>query len=187
MADENIILKVGVDAGGAETSVKSLKAQMRELRDEMGSHELGSAAFTEAAKKAGVLQEKMLKVKESITDFNPEKKFQAFTTVLEGAAKGMEAAVGASALFGTENKNMEQAILKTQGAMALANGLDGLSGMRDNLKKAGVQIMEHVKSLGTLKGALAATGIGALVLALGIIVTNWKAITKAIEDSFPGF
>ena len=188
MADENIVLKVGVDASGAETSVKSLKAQMRELKEVMGQHELGSAAFTEAAKKAGELQDKMADIKDAVGAFNPVKKFQAFAGVLGGVANGFSAAQGAMGLFGGENKNMEAAILKTQSAMALANGVNGLLGMKDQLGILGSVIKDGaVKAFGSLKAAIISTGIGALAIALGVIIANWKEIAKVIEDTFPGF
>lgn len=188
MSEEKIIFNTEINTGNSEASVKSLRQQMRDLRDAMGKEELGSEAFTKLATQAGHLQEKMEKVKESITAFNPEKKFQAFAGVLEGTARGMEAVVGASALFGSENKNMEQAILKTQGAMALANGLNGLLGMKDSLKIAASVIRDEVtKAFGSLRAAIISTGIGALVIALGALIANWKEVVDWMGKSFPAF
>jgi hypothetical protein len=69
----------------------------------------------------------------------------------------------------------------------LATGLNGLLGMQDSLKLFGAQLKDAIKSLFTLRGALIATGIGAIAVLVGVLVTNWKAFNKAITDAFPAF
>jgi hypothetical protein len=140
-----------------------------------------------AAKRAGELQDKMQDAKNAVKAFNPEAKFQAFATVIGGVANGFAAAQGAMAIFGSDAKELEKVMAKTQGAIALATGLNGLLGMKDSLKVFGAQLKDGVKSLFTLKGALAATGIGLLVIAIGSLVANWKSFSKALTDAYPAF
>jgi hypothetical protein len=91
------------------------------------------------------------------------------------------------AIFGSDAKELEKVMVKTQGAIALATGLNGLLGMQDSLKLFGAQLKDAIKSLFTLRGALIATGIGAIAVLIGTLVVNWKAFNKAITDAFPAF
>ena len=184
---EKIVLETEIKLGNSTSSVKSLKSELRSLTNELANLEPGSQAFLTAAKRAGELQDKMEDAKNAVKAFNPEAKFQAFAGVIGGVANGFAAAQGAMAIFGSDAKELEKVMAKTQGAIALATGLNGLLGMQDQLKLFGAQLKDGIKSLFTLKGALAATGIGLLAVAIGAIVTNWKAFNKAITDAFPGF
>jgi hypothetical protein len=80
-------------------------------------------------------------------------------------------------LVGAESKNVEAALLKVQSAMALSQGLQQLGEARDSFKQLGAV----AKSVFTgMKGAIAATGIGVLLIALGAIAANWDSIKGAI-------
>jgi hypothetical protein len=184
---EKIILETEVKLGNSTSSVKSLKAELRALTNELANLEPGSQAFLTAAKRAGELQDKMEDAKNAVKAFNPEAKFQAFAGVIGGVANGFAAAQGAMAIFGSDAKELEKVMVKTQGAIALATGLNGLLGMQDSLKLFGAQLKDAIKSLFTLRGALIATGIGAIAVLVGVLVTNWKAFNKAITDAFPAF
>ena len=184
---EKIILETEVKLGNSTSSVKSLKAELRALTNELANLEPGSQAFLTAAKRAGELQDKMEDAKNAVKAFNPEAKFQAFAGVIGGVANGFAAAQGAMAIFGSDAKELEKVMVKTQGAIALATGLNGLLGMQDSLKLFGAQLKDGIKSLFTLRGALIATGIGAIAVLVGTLVVNWKAFNKAITDAFPAF
>lgn len=185
METEKIVFETEIKTGNSAASVKSVKAELRALTQELATLEPNSAAFLTAAKRAGQLKDQMEDAQLAVKAFNPEAKFQAFAGVVGGVANGFAAAQGAMAMFGSDTKDLEKVMAKTQGAIALATGLNGLLGMKDQLKLFGLQIKDGVKSLFTLRGALAATGIGLFVAAVGAIITNWKAFSKALTDSFP--
>ena len=101
MAEEKIILKTEVELGNSTNSVKSLKAELRQVTNELANLEEGTEAFINAAKKAGALKDKIGDVKTTINAFNPEKKFQALGDAVGIAANGFAAAQGAMAIFGS--------------------------------------------------------------------------------------
>ena len=68
--------------------------------------------------------------------------------------------------------------------MALAQGIDGLKSSIQSFKNLGAVAKDVFTSI---KGAIGATGIGLLVLAVGAIVSNWKELTGWVEKSFPAF
>jgi hypothetical protein len=185
--EEGIVIGVKVKDNEAKNSVKSLKSELRQLTNELAQLEPGSEAFVKTAKKAGELKDKIEDTKNAVKAFNPEAKFQAFANVVGGVANGFAVAQGAMQLFGSENKNLQKMMAQTQAAIAIATGLNGLLGMGDSLKLFKSQLVDAVKGLFTLRGALIATGIGAIAIAVGTLVANWKSFSKAITEAFPGF
>jgi len=184
MAEEKVIIETEVKLGNSTNSVKSLKAELRQVTNELANLEEGSEAFIQAAKKAGALKDKIGDVKNTIGAFNPEAKFKALGDVVGIAANGFAAMQGAMALMGSESKELNKVIAQTQGAIALATGLNGLLGMGDafkNLKNVGTDALKGIK------GAIGATGIGLIVVAAGLLLANWEAISKAVKESFPIF
>jgi hypothetical protein len=187
MAEEKIVLKTEVELGNSTNSVKSLKAELRGLTNELANLKPGSQAFVDAAKRAGELKDRIDDAKTAVKAFNPEAKFQAFSNVIGGVANGFAAAQGAMAIFGSENKDLQQMMVRTQGAIALATGLNGLLGMGDAFSNLRGQLVDAVKKLFTLRGALLATGVGAIAVAVGTLVANWKEFSAALTEAFPSF
>ena len=190
MANEKIIFDTEVKVGSSVGSVKSLKAELRAITNELGQLEVGSEAFVKAAQKAGDLQDRIGDVKNTVAAFNPEAKFQALAGAVGIAANGFSAMQGAMSLMGAESEDLNKVIAQTQGAIALATGLNGLLGMKDAfvlLKLQAVTSFTAIKAAAvttftTIKGAILATGIGALVVALGIAVNEILKYNEAIDE-----
>jgi len=212
MATENLNLNVNVNTNGVDSSVGSLKKQLREaqadvvvLSDKFGAT---SVQAIEAAKKVAVLKDKIGDAKALADAFNPDAKFKALTASLAGAAGGFGALQGAMALFGAESDDVQKALLKVQSAMALSQGLQAVGESIDSFKTLGAVIKssETFQKLNTtttaaaavvqrlftgavnettvsfkfLKVAIAATGIGLFLVALGTLVAYWDDIKGAI-------
>jgi hypothetical protein len=185
---EKIVFETEVKTGNSGSSVKGLKTELRELTKALGTLEQGSDAFNQAAKRAGQLKEQIRGINDAIDDADPEKKFGPFSRTVQGLAGGFAAAQGAMALFGSESEDLEKTLVKVQGAMALSQGINSLMEFKNDFKDLGKIVSgQVVKAFTTLKGALIATGIGALVVTLGTLIVNWKEFSKAITDAFPGF
>jgi hypothetical protein len=188
MANEKIIFDTEVKVGNSVGSVKSLKAELKELRNSLGTLEQGSEAFNKAAQRAGQLQEKIRGVNDAIENADPEKKFAPFSRTIQGMAGGFAALQGAMGLFGSESEELEKTLLKVQSAMALSEGLNSLLEFKNDFKDLGTMIINNVvKAFTTLRGAIIATGIGALAVTVGVLVTNWKEFSEAITKAFPAF
>ena len=176
MAEEN---KIILDA-----DVKPLKKQLREATLELQAArqkfgELSTEAVTAAQKVAGI-KDSIEAANEQAQQFDPGKRFQALTTAASTAAGGIAAAQGALALFGSESKDVEKALLKVQGAMALSQGLSQLK----DIGKVGDELTTAFKGLtlgaNGFKKALISTGIGALVVAVGLLVAYWDDIMALV-------
>lgn len=185
---EKIVLETEIKTGNSTNSVKGLKTELRELTKQLGTLEQGSQAFADAAKRAGQLKEQIRGIADAIDDADPEKAFGPFSRTVAGLAGGFSAAQGAMALFGSESEELEKTLVRVQGAMALSQGINSLLEFRNDFKEFGGIIVNNVvKAFTTLRGAIMATGLGLLAVTVGVLVTNWKEFTKAIEEAFPGF
>jgi hypothetical protein len=190
MANEKIIFDTEVKVGNSVGSVKSLKAELRAVTNELGTLENGSEAFIKAAKKAGALKDQIGDIKDVVAAFNPEAKFQALAGAVGIAANGFSAMQGAMALMGSENEDLNKTIAKTQGAIALATGLNGLLGMKDAFNVLSLVIKTNVvAAFATMRAAIISTGIAGLVILIGTLIYQFveeknatEAASKALDE-----
>lgn len=187
---ENLNLNVNINTTGAEGSIGSLKRQMREAQAEVIalSDKFGATSVeaVNAAKKAAELRDRIGDAKALTDAFNPDAKFKALTASLSGVAGGFGAVQGAMALFGKESEDVQKTLLKVQSAMALSQGLQSVGESIDSFKQLGAVIRTQVVgAFSTLRGAIIATGVGALAVAIGLLVANWNEFTEYIKKSFP--
>jgi hypothetical protein len=191
MAEEIIGVKVKVDAGDVGKSVGSLKQQLREAQNEVTalSDKFGATSkeAIEAAKRAAQLKDAIGDAKALTDAFNPDAKFKALTASLSGVAGGFAALQGAVGLFGKQTEAVEKTLLKVQSAMALSQGLQAVGESIDSFKQLGAVIGNSVsKAFGTLRSAIISTGIGALVVGVGLLIANFETVKKVVLNFIPG-
>jgi hypothetical protein len=191
MAKSTAAIEVEVlPKGGADTVVKNFKTQLREAKNEAQQMVITFGEFSDEAlaaqQRVAELADKMDDFNDRIKALNPDK-FAKVQTVVQGIARGFEAGQGAMALFGSESEDLQKTLVKVQGAMALADGLEGLGEVQQKFKALASEIKGNVvKSFSTLKGAMSALGIGLLVAALGYVIANFDKIKKAVLNAVPG-
>jgi hypothetical protein len=181
MAEEN---KIILDA-----DVKPLRLQLREATEglQLARQRFGefSDEAIEASKKVAGIRDSINAANESAQLFDPGARFQALTTAASTAAGGIAAAQGALALFGGESEEVEKALLRVQGALALSQGLSQLK----DLGKVGEQLKITFRGvtagMSNFRKALIATGVGALVTALGLLIANFDTVKKVLFNLFP--
>ena len=111
-------------------------------------------------------------------------KFESVSQIASGLASGFAAVQGAAALFGLENENLEKTLVKVQAAMALAQGIGGLSGLVEGLGKAKVAFQGMITSIKAVTAAMSATGWLAVIVAVSaalVGLVSW--IKKSKEES----
>ena len=191
MAEEIIGVKVKVDASDVGKSVGSLKQQLREAQNEVNalSDKFGATSkeAINAAKKAAQLKDAIGDAKALTDAFNPDQKFKALSSSLPGAAGGFAALQGAVGLFGNKAEAVEKTLLKVQSALALSQGLEAVGNSIDSFKVLGSVIKDSVsKAFGTLRSAIISTGIGALVIGVGLLIANFETVKKVVLNFIPG-
>ena len=183
MAEKKIIeLEVKNNLGSLKSQLREAQAEVAKLSEQFGAT---SREAANAAKRAAELKDQIDDAKALTDAFNPDAKFKALSSSLGGVASGFAAYQGALGLVGVESKKVEEQLLKVQSAMALAEGLQALGGAKDSfIQLASVVKNQVVAAFATLKGALIATGIGALVVAIGFLlpkIMEWIDGTKELE------
>ena len=181
MATEEIALRITTDASQTEKSVKSIKTELREAQNEAINlaRKFGdtSTEALAAAQKVANLKDEVGDFKNRVAALDPDKKFNAFSQSLQGVAGGFAGLQGAIGLFGTESKDLEKQLLKVQSALALSEGINSILASKDAFKNMGVVGVQAFKAI---KGAIGATGIGLLLVALGAIYTYWEDIKGVV-------
>jgi len=187
-------------------NTKSLKAQFKEAQAEVqrlaDKYGATSEQAVEAAKNAAILKDKIGDAKALTDAFNPDAKFSAFTGTLTGVAGGFSAVTGAMGLMGTESENVQKIMLKVQSAMAIGQGLQAVGQSIDSFKQLGAVLKQTAVGQGVLtiaqtaynfvvgagstalklfRLALVSTGIGAIIVLVGVLIANFDAIVDSLS------
>jgi len=190
MAEKKTIeLEIKSNLGDAEKSLGSLKSQLRQAQNEVAalSDKFGATSkeAIAAAKNAAILADKIGDAK-SLTDaFNPDAKFRALSGALTGVAGGFAVVTGALGVMGSESKEVEEAILKVQSAMAIASGAQAIGESVDQFRQLGAVVRQYtiVQKVVTAgqwlwNAAMAANPIGLLVAGVAALVAGGVALTN---------
>jgi hypothetical protein len=156
---EEIVLKVDVELEEGARSLKSLKQEFRETQKDLEGLTVGSQKYVDTLKKLGAVKDEIGDLNATINAFNPEGKVQALGNAIGGVASGFQAAVGATALFGSESEELNKSLLKVQATMAFVEGIKGVIAMGDsfavlNAIIAANPIMAVVTGVTLLTGAV---------------------------------
>lgn len=176
------------NVGNYEGAAANLKKELRDLTRQLQNMSTTDPRFQEMTQRAGEL-------KDQISDTNAVIKATAGSGIenLAGsigtlgqvgtaAFQGVEASM---ALMGVESENVSKTIMRMTALLNLSEAFKALGGLGDSLTqiRAGFVAFgtKAVQALKGVRGALAATGIGLLVVALGTIVAYWDDIKAAVS------
>ena len=199
MAKKTIGLEVDIPVGKAEENVKNLQQRLEELKKTLYDLDEADPSFDKMAREAAVMEDKIADVNQRVKQLSSDtKNLEGFTATVSGIAGGFAAAQGAAALFSDENEEVQKSMLKVQAALTSLNGIQEVANQLNKDSAASIFLKSKAQkaynlvvgqSTGALKGfkiALAATGIGLIVLTLGAIVANWDKISKAVKENTEG-
>jgi hypothetical protein len=172
--------------------VKPLTAQLGELEDRLYALALAgqqnSQEFALLTAEAGRYRQAQIQTDLAV-DSAAKTTGQKLAGALEGAAGAFAIAQGAAGLFGSENENVEKALLKVQSALALVQGITAF-------KQSIPDIKNFAKGLGgvfqTLTNVIAATGLfgkaqkAAAVEAKGLAAANRSAAAAETQAGVAG-
>ena len=205
--------------GSYEEALKTLNTQFASQRQELTalktamdnldpSSEAYNQAFQRAAEITHNLQERQQQLKYSTTDVGDQ--LSNIRGIAANMAAGFSAVNAAMGLFGEENEEVAQALLKVQQMMALVQGLEGLDGfikrteglstaMRSWLKGTKEQTVALKAETTALKGetvategaevaqkglnaAMKANPIGVIITAVTLLITLFGGWIKKTAD-----
>lgn len=199
-----------INASNAAKNLGEIKNTADALTEALQDVEVGSEAFNRLSQAAQRANSRVADIERSFEAIDPIKKAESFLLLGEGIVGGFTAAQGALAVFGSENKKLEETLVKVQGAVAIAQGARALTEGILNaeiargviLSKAsaiqtailaaaqgalGITVNTTSLSFKVLRGALIATGVGALIVGLSLLVSNFDTVKKAILGAIDKF
>lgn len=197
---KTIALKIKLD--GVEQSVnnmESLNNTIREIESRLEKADFGSDEFNQ-------LSRELVKARNQVRDLDKElegldsiQRTESFLKLGEGIAGSFAIAQGAIGLFGEENEELEKTMVKVQSAISIAVGAraaaEGLLNARiaariiQEKALAAQMVITNVvvgQSTGAMKAfriALASTGVGLLVIALGSLIANFEEVKKWVDEN----
>jgi hypothetical protein len=195
--DEDVNVNIKAE-DNTQKATQSAKARLRDLQKQMldleAAGQKNTDQFRRMAAEAGSLKDAIgdtsAQVKALASD---TRTLDTFTSAIQGIAGGFAVAQGAAALFGEESEDVQKAMMKVQAALALVNGATAVanalnkdSALMVNLNAAAQRA--YALAVGTSTGAmkafrlaLIATGIGAAVVAIGLLIANFDKLTAAVK------
>ena len=176
--------EMGKEMEGAGKKSKTLKQELKELKTQIASGGLDAKQLSEATKRAAELTDHLGDVNQKIKALSSDtKRIDAVVEGFRGLAGGVSIVTGAMGLLGSENKELEKTLLKTQSAMALLQGVQELANLATGegiVKNYALAASERVaavasKVLGVeiaASMAIATGGISLAVAALAFFIVN---------------
>ena len=178
-------LNATIDLTVKKPDFKSMKSEIRELTVAAQQAVMQFGEFSPEAVKAehalAGARDRMEDFNDRVAAVNPDG-FARINTVIQGVARGFQAAQGAMALFGNDSEALEKTMVKLQAAMALAEGLEGLGQIQQQFRAIFTEVVSGAKkAFAAIKAGIGSTGIGLIVIALGAIVAYWDEIKEAVS------
>jgi hypothetical protein len=181
-------------------SGKSLTGQLRALKGELAQLEIagqdGTEAFNQLLISAAKLEDQIGDTRDRVKILASDTfKFDAAVGATQALASGFETASGLAALFGGESEELQKVIARVTAATAVANGVQQLSSLIKEESAVKTAVLTGATAaynvvVGTSTGlmkafriALAATGVGLLVVGLIALVENFDKLKDAINGT----
>ena len=195
---------------------KSMKAELRELQMALqqmeASGDTSSKQFIEMSVRAGELKDQIGDTDQQIRILASDTKHvDALISGVTGLVGAFTAVQGATALFGAENEELNEALLKVNGAMAILQGLQAVQETLNKDSAFSVIFMRNARvaettaiagqttALGANTVAMTAStlatkafsfalktiGIGLIITAIALLVEYWDDLTAGVKKFLP--
>jgi hypothetical protein len=158
---DEIRIKALIDAGDSAKTIGELKKALRDLKSASLGVAEGSKAFDDITKAAGELQDKIGDLNARTKNLGSDlKNLEGFLGIGQGIAGAFSAMQGAAALFGSENKQLEESLLKVQAAMGILQGIQAVANVLQKESSAMLLVnnaLRKISAIFTKEQAVAST------------------------------
>ena len=192
MAEKVIGLRLELNGfKGVVTSIKELEEELRKAKEDLTELEIGSDNFKTLAREISGAESKLLDLRKASEGIGLEKKLEGYGKLAAGITSSFAAAQSAVALFGSDSTLVAEAATQAQNLLTLALSARGFEEVAVGAKIVARTIAEKAATAATLTSnnalkvlytTIAANPIGALVTAVGLLVTAFIALNQEEED-----
>ncbi len=179
-----VISSIQIDTKSAQKSIAELEKELQETNEQLRNVDVNSEAFTDLQKKAAAAKGQLDKINQTTDALS--KGFQGFgenlAKVTGGISGGITAATAAMQLMGIENENVMAGIAKLQQLMAFTQGISSLKDLGSGFSSLIPVMKSVVGGLNGVRGALIGTGIGAIAVAVGVLISRWDELTEKLNE-----
>jgi len=208
------VKKTGDEVEKTEKKTTSFKTQLKSMRQEIitltielnkmrDAGKQGTKEFNDLDSKIKSLTNDAGQLDDAISDVSGTIKNAGSDTrgldrtlrVVQSVGAGFQLAQGATALFGSENKELANALIKLNGIMAVTNALQQiqdellkedsvLTGVASVAKRAyGSAVAFATGAMSVFRTVMISLGIGAFIAGVALLVANWDKLKVAIAGA----
>ena len=166
--------------------IQPLSGRIGELEDRLYEMAVAGQQGTQEFKDLTAEVGKMKKVivdTDMVVDGMSQTMAQNLGGALGGITSAFELGAGAMGAMGVESEKVEEALLRVQSAMAIAQGVQGIREAIPAFNGLKNSIVSAASGLTTFQKALIATGLGAIVALVGLLAANWDKVTEFLRGT----
>lgn len=178
---------VEIDTNPAVKSIKDLRKELMEYKNQMANLEEGSDAFLEIANKAGEVKHQLDEINESVkgasADFGDV--VSNITNVAGGISGAFEAVAGGLQAIGVESEALDKAIARMQGLHSVTQGLLAIDDGIKSFGKLTKAIQGSATAMKVFKAISNPAVLGVITAAVVAIGAAWNKWGDSIRESLP--
>jgi hypothetical protein len=201
MAQEKVIgLRIELNGfRGVITSIKQLEDELRKAKEDLNELEIGSNNFKTLQSEISRTETKLIGLRKASEGIGLEKKLEGYGKLAAGITSSFAAAQSAVMLFGSDSTAVAAAATQAQNLLTLAlaaRGIEeiyvGIATVKTTIATKAQTLADGVQTtatftlntaLKTLYTTIAANPLGALVVAVGLLITAFTLLGSTTEDA----
>lgn len=186
MAKDNVKI-FGENVDTATKSIKSLRQELKELKDAMTNVDEGSEEFYKLADKAGAIQHQITEITETVRGASADfgimlsNSMQAFN----GIIGGLQAVQGAMQFFGYQSESLVKTMSQLQGLMAVGQGISQIDNAIKAIDRLRVAITGTTNTAKLLRSVLQPKVFLGITAAISALLLIWNKWGDSIKESVP--
>ena len=169
-----------IDTSKGQQSIAGLRKEIKSLKDQLVGLEEGTKEYNdvlvEVANKTHQLAEIQQQVRKSSQDFGDQ--LANVRGTITGVSGAFQTVLGSLSLMGVELGDDVKMLKMLQSAMAITQGVAAIDSGIKSFKALSISIKAATAATNGFKKALIATGVGALVVAVGLLIANMDKLSQ---------
>ena len=193
MAEKTIGIRIQLNGlNTVITDIQTLENEIRKAKEDLKQVEIGGPIFNQLAKEISQAETKLIGLQDAAKGISKEKTLEGFGKLGSGIASSFAAAQAAVSLFGKESESVQKAAVQAQNLLTIALSIRGIAEVKTGAQIVAKTIAEKAGTAATLatNGAtkalyttLAANPYGAILAAVGLLITAYLTLTSATYDA----